>query len=141
MNQEQLRKEVLDVMENNKVGTLATIKQNKPHTRYMTFFNDEFKMYTPTGKDTYKVDEIEANPNVHILLGYNGDGLGDSYIEVEGKAAINDSDSMKEKLWNDELSKWFESPNDPNYVVLEISPTTIRYMNEGNEHTPSVLEL
>lgn len=140
MEQEQLKKEILSELKESKTGTLATVKNNKPHTRYMTFYNDNLTLYTPTGKDTYKVEEIEQNPNVHILIGYSGEGIGDTFLEIEGTAKIQDSQQIKEKLWNDEISKWFKSPDDPEYIVLEIKPKTIRYMNDG-EDTPQVLEL
>lgn len=137
---EQLKKEILDVLKENQTGTLATVKNNKPHTRYMTFYNDDLTLYTPTGKDTYKVEEIEQNPNVHILIGYSGEGMGDAFLEIEGTAKIDDSAETKKRLWNEEISQWFNGPDDPEYIVLAITPNTIRYMNKGKD-TPQVLEL
>ena len=32
----------LKILKNSLIGTMATIEQNKPHSRYMTFFNDDF---------------------------------------------------------------------------------------------------
>ncbi|WP_100331143.1 pyridoxamine 5'-phosphate oxidase family protein [Bacillus xiapuensis] len=140
MNKEQIMQKIKQVLDEQPVGTLATVKKNKPHTRYMTFFHDELTLYSPTGKDTYKVEEIEENPNVHILLGYSGNGYGDAFLEIEGTAVITSSSDLKQKLWNGELSKWFKSPEDPNFVVLKITPSVIRYMNDGKE-TPQVIEL
>ena len=137
---EQLKTEVLNILKESKTGTLATVKNNKPHTRYMTFYNEELTLYTPTGKDTYKVEEIDQNPNVHILIGYTGEGIGDTFLEIEGIAKIDDSQETKDRLWNEEIAKWFDGPNDPNYIVLKITPSTIRYMNK-EEETPQVLEL
>ncbi|MDV2684570.1 pyridoxamine 5'-phosphate oxidase family protein [Alkalihalophilus lindianensis] len=139
MNQEELRNKILDVLKNQKIGTLATVKNNKPHSRYMSFFNEDFTLFTPTDKDTHKAEEIAENPNVHILLGYEGEGLGDKFVEVEGQATIRDSDELKKKIWSDSFSRWFEGPEDPSYIVLEIKPTMIRLMNAGEE--PQVLEL
>ncbi|KIL78845.1 General stress protein 26 [Bacillus badius] len=139
-NMEKLKTDILHILKEHKVGTLATVKNNKPHTRYMTFFNDDLTLYTPTGKDTYKVEEIEKNSNVHMLIGYSGEGRGDSFLEIEGTAQIDDSRETKERLWNEEIAKWFNGPEDPEYIVLQITPSTIRYMNDG-EKTPQVLEL
>ena len=61
----------------------------------MTFFNDELTLYTPTSGKTEKIDEIEKNPNVHILIGYDNEGLGDSYLEISGTSKINDSQELK----------------------------------------------
>ncbi|MGD6896141.1 pyridoxamine 5'-phosphate oxidase family protein [Bacillus infantis] len=129
MTNNDVKEKVLKILEDNKIGTLATVKSNKPHTRYMTFFNDELKLYTATSKETDKTEEIEENPNVHILIGYDGEGLGDAYLEIEGRASVNASEELKEKIWNDHLKPWFDGPNDPNYIVLEIQPTDVRVMN------------
>ncbi|WP_261134857.1 pyridoxamine 5'-phosphate oxidase family protein [Bacillus sp. Marseille-Q3570] len=140
MAQKDLKEKVLSVLDRSKFGTLATVKNNKPHSRYMTFHHDGLTLYTPTDKDTHKAEEIDENPNVHILLGYNGDGLGDAYVEVEGKAVIKKDGGLKEKLWTSHMEKWFEGPDDPNYIVLEIQPTLFRLMN-SDEKSPQVLEV
>jgi general stress protein 26 len=139
MNQQLLKEKIKDVLGESKVGTLATVVDNKPHARYMTFFHEELTIYTPTSKETYKSEEIEKNANVHILLGYEGEGMGDAYIEVQGKAAIREEQSLKDKFWNERMKKWIESPNDPEFIILEIKPETIRLMNDNGE--PEVLKL
>ncbi|MCM3594839.1 pyridoxamine 5'-phosphate oxidase family protein [Metabacillus idriensis] len=140
MDKQKLNKEVLDILEKHKVGTLATVVDNKPLSRYMTFFNDELMLYTPTNKNTHKAKEIDENPNVHILLGYEGEGYGDSYIEFEGKASISEDQELKDKIWNDHMKNWFDGPNDPNYIVLAIKPNKIRLMNSEHE-SPQTLEV
>ena len=60
----------------------------------MTFFNDEFTLYTATSKQTQKVDELEANPHTHILIGYDGGGFGDEFLEIEGTVTISDDESV-----------------------------------------------
>lgn len=140
MDKQKLNNEVLDILEKHKVGTLATVVDNKPHSRYMTFFNDELMLYTPTNKNTHKAEEIDENPNVHILLGYEGEGYGDSYVEFEGKASISEDQELKDKIWNDHMKNWFDGPNDPNYIVLAIKPNTIRLMNSEHE-SPQTLEV
>ncbi|MCD7035161.1 pyridoxamine 5'-phosphate oxidase family protein [Metabacillus sp. GX 13764] len=140
MNQQELRDSILGIIEKNKIGTLATVKNNKPHSRYMTFFNESLTLYTPTNKETHKADEVESNPYVHILLGYDGEGYGDKYVEIEGKVSIRDDEELKHKLWNDHMKPWFEGPNDPEYIVLEIKPSKITYMNANGE-SPQTLEM
>ncbi|MCA0989356.1 pyridoxamine 5'-phosphate oxidase family protein [Guptibacillus algicola] len=140
MSQTEVKNKVLEILESDYVGTLSTIKDNKPHSRFMTFFHEDLTLMTPTSRETHKVEDIKENHNVHVLLGYDGKGWNDRYIEVQGTVEIDDSKETKEKLWGDMLSKWFESPEDPNYIVLKITPETIRLMNEG-ENTPETLEL
>lgn len=140
MSQSEIKNKVLSIFDSHYVGTLSTVKDNKPHSRFMTFFNDELTLMTPTSKETHKVEDIEQNKNVHVLLGYDGEGWHDRFVEVQGQVTIDDSKETKEKLWGDELKRWFDSPEDPNYIVLKIKPDTIRLMNEG-ENTPETLEL
>lgn len=140
MSQEELKQKVLNLLDEQKVGTLATVEQDKPHTRYMTFFHEGLTLYTPTSKETHKAEEIEKNPNVHILIGYSGEGFGDTYAEIAGTASLTDDPELIDRLWSDEMEKWFKGKDDPNLVILKIDPTSIRYMNEGSR-TPAELSL
>ncbi|UOQ91738.1 pyridoxamine 5'-phosphate oxidase family protein [Halobacillus shinanisalinarum] len=141
MNQRELKEKIFDIMKQHRVGTLATVKNGKPHSRFMTFSNDdEFTFYTPTNKETHKTEEIESNPNVHILIGYEGEGFGDVYLEVEGQAKIRDDQKMKDSLWNNHMERWFSGKDDPEYIVLEIYPENIRLMNSDTD-TPERLDL
>lgn len=140
MSQKELKQKVLNLLDEQKVGTLATVEQNQPHTRYMTFFHEGLTLYTPTSKETHKAEEIEKNPNVHILIGYSGEGFGDTYAEIAGTATLTDDSKLIDRLWSDEMEKWFKGKDDPNLVILKIDPTSIRYMNEGSR-TPAELSL
>ena len=113
------KKSALKILEESYIGTMATVQQNKPHTRYMTFFNDEFTLYTATSKQTQKVDELEANPHTHILIGYEGEGFGDEFLEIEGTVTISSDEQLKEKMWNKHLKPWFSGPEDPNLVIFK----------------------
>lgn len=123
----------LKILQESLVGTMATIQQNKPYTRYMTFFSDEFTLYTATSKQTHKVDELEVNPHTHLLIGYDGKGFGDEFLEIEGTVSISDDESVKAKIWNEQMKPWFSGPEDPNLVILKVQPQTIRLMNKKGE--------
>ncbi|MBU8741016.1 pyridoxamine 5'-phosphate oxidase family protein [Bacillus licheniformis] len=140
MEQQQLKNKVLDILDHHKIGSLATVESGKPHSRYMTFFHDGLTLYTPTSDETHKAEEIDNNPNVHVLLGYNGEGLGDAYLEITGTAKLNHSKDLKDKIWDERLEQWFDGKDDPNLTVLEIEPSEIRLMNEG-ESTPVTLDM
>lgn len=130
---EDLKEKVIRIISDHKTGILSSVENNKPHSRYMTFYNDDLTLYTPTKFDTEKVDEIEKNPAVSVLLGYEEKGSNDAYVEITGKSAINKSQTLKNKYWDETFNKWFEGPKDPNYVFLEIKPETIRILNTHGE--------
>lgn len=140
MTQQEIKSAIENILNNSSVGTMATVQHNKPHSRYMTFSPNGFNLYTATDKHTHKIEELEKNPFTHILLGYEGDGYGDDYVEYEGKVHITDSLELKKKLWNPNMEKWFDNANDPNYIVLEISPEKIALMNKSGVE-PRILEL
>jgi len=129
LNQDNLKQKALEIIANHRTGVLTNVENNKPHTRYMTFYNKDLTLYTPTQLDTEKVHELEKNPSASVLLGYEDKGLNDSYIEVSGKTIINQSQDLKQQFWDDSFNKWFAGPDDPNYVLLEVQPETIRILN------------
>ncbi|MBY7145026.1 pyridoxamine 5'-phosphate oxidase family protein [Virgibacillus sp. NKC19-3] len=140
MSQQAIKETIDKILRGSYVGPMATVKNNKPHSRYMTFFNEGFTLYTLTSKETDKAEEIKANPHTHILLGYEGEGFGDEYVEYEGKISFTNSDDLKKELWNDTMKLYFEGPEDPELVLLEINPIAIRVMNKKGE-APKELEL
>lgn len=54
-------------------------------------------------------------------------------MEISGTSKINDSQDLKDKLWNESFEDWFEGPKDPNYLILQIKPESIRLMNNNGE--------
>ncbi|ARF15964.1 pyridoxamine 5'-phosphate oxidase family protein [Sporosarcina ureae] len=124
---------VQKILDESMIGTMATVDNNKPYSRYMTFMSDGLTLYTPTNKQTEKVDELEDNPYTHILLGYEGEGFGDAFVEYSGRVTISDDDSLREKIWNDHMKAWFDGPEDPNLVILKIEPESIRLMNKSGQ--------
>ncbi|MCI2254988.1 pyridoxamine 5'-phosphate oxidase family protein [Domibacillus sp. PGB-M46] len=135
-----LKDQIASIIDSNLVGTMATIHDNKPRSRYMTFFNDDLTLYTATSKDTHKTEDIEQNPYTHILLGYNGEGIGDEYVEIEGKVTESDDEGLKKKVWNEHLESWFDGPEDPKLLILKVTPEQIRLMNKKGQ-PPQTLEL
>ncbi|MBA9026071.1 pyridoxamine 5'-phosphate oxidase family protein [Peribacillus huizhouensis] len=133
MNQQDLKKQVLKIISNHRAGVLSTVENNKPHSRYMTFYNEDLTLFTPTQADAEKIDEIEKNRSVSVLVGYEGKGIGDTYVEISGTSIMNDSEHLKKQFWDESFKKWFDGPEDPNLVFLQIQPETIRILNNNGE--------
>src|SRR6476620_6485365 len=95
------------ILDESYIGTMATVQQGKPFSRYMTFFNEDLTLYTATSKKTDKVEELEQNPHTHILIGYGGEGFGDEYLDIMGTVKISDEESIKEKVWNEHMKPYF----------------------------------
>ncbi|WP_035051315.1 pyridoxamine 5'-phosphate oxidase family protein [Carnobacterium pleistocenium] len=119
------RDKALKIIEKNTVGTMSTVSVDKPVSRYMYFFNEGFILYTLTDKRTHKVEDLEKNPNVFILLGYDTGLLNNKYVEIAGQVSITDDQSLIEHLWSPYMNAIFDGKDDPNIVVLKILPDTV----------------
>ncbi|OIJ13570.1 hypothetical protein BKP37_09795 [Anaerobacillus alkalilacustris] len=133
MNQNTLTQEVTNIIDQNHVGVLSTMQANKPYARYMMFFHDQQQLYSVTNKETHKVEEIEKNPNVNVLLGF--DEKNTQYIELQGKASIIEDKEIKKKCWDEQLTPWLEGPDDPEYCLLKITPEHIELIQGNHEKT------
>ncbi|EIT84689.1 putative general stress protein 26 [Fictibacillus macauensis ZFHKF-1] len=138
MNEQAFKDQIKQIIDTNPIGTLSTVSQNKPHSRYMTFWREENQttLLTATSSETHKVDEIEENPHVHVLLGY--EKITDPYIEMQGTVTIRDDKALKHKMWNEKMEHWFSGPDDPTYILLEITPTVYRLMNSSEKEPVTV---
>jgi general stress protein 26 len=135
MSQQDLKKQVIQIISDHKIGVLSSVENDKPHSRYMTFYHEDLTLFTPTKMDTEKTEEIKKNPYVSVLLGYEEKGQSDAYVEVLGTSTINGSEDLKKKYWDEAFNQWFQGPEDPNYVFLQIQPETVRLLNLNGEKT------
>lgn len=129
---DNLKEKVIEMIDKDHVGVLSTLQGNKPHARIMMFFHDDLQIYTVTNRKTHKVEEIQSNPNVHVLLGFQKEG--NEYVELEGVASIVEDPALKQKYWSDQLKPWLDGPDDPELCLLEINPEHIELV-QGNSET------
>ncbi|UOQ49689.1 pyridoxamine 5'-phosphate oxidase family protein [Gracilibacillus caseinilyticus] len=138
MSKEKAIKTIKDVLNVSKVGVLSTSYNNLPNSRYMMFYNDEEVLYTKTSKDSFKVDEIESNPHVHILLGYE-ETKNHRFVEYTGKAEIVEDQETIDWLWEKQDKSFFKSKDDPELIVLKMTPSEIRLLNDDELDTPKTV--
>lgn len=129
MDKKDLEVRIIRAIDNNKFCSLATVENGKPKQRYMAIFNDGFNIYLGTNRKTHKVEELEGNPFVSLLLGYEAVNSKE-IVEIEGTCKISEDDDLRKKVWNDDFKKWFKGSNDPDFVVLDITPTRIQINGE-----------
>lgn len=138
MDNKQLEQTIIKALDDNKFGSFGTIEAgNKPKVRYMAVFHDGLNIYLATNRKTHKVEELKDNPNAFLLLGYETGG-GKDVLEIEAMVDITKDETLRSKVWNKELEKWFKGPDDPDYVILELTPTRIEY--EAKDHKREVWE-
>ena len=132
-----VREELLEVLNREKLGTMATVENGKPYSRYMTFQHEDFVLYTVTNKHSEKMEELRKNPYTHILYGYENGGFGDSYVEIEGKLTEVHEEGIKNKIA--EIFTSIFIGNQDEMVTLKIEPIRMRLMNKKGQ-PPKELE-
>ncbi|MCL6460194.1 MAG: pyridoxamine 5'-phosphate oxidase family protein [Gorillibacterium sp.] len=127
MDRNELEKAIIDTLDDNEFGSFGTIEgEKKPKVRYMAVYHEGLNIHLATDRKTHKVEELEANPYVCLLLGFEAGGSKD-LLEIEATAVVTKDETLREKVWNKQLKKWFDGPDDPNYVILDLAPTRIEY--------------
>ncbi|GAB6992178.1 pyridoxamine 5'-phosphate oxidase family protein [Paenibacillus pini] len=128
----KLEQEIAKIMDHNKFCSFATVEGNKPKQRYMALYNQGLSIHLVTDGKTHKVEELEENPHVSLLLGYEAGGSKD-VVEIEGTCSVTKDDELRERIWNDDLKPYFSGPEDPNYVILEVKIGRIVYTDKDGD--------
>ena len=128
-------RELASKLKDIKIAMLTTITaEGKSHSRPMYTFEmkDDGIIWLFISKDSRKVQEIQANPNV--VLNYSNP-QHDLYVAVNGLAEISEDTSKIEELWSDRFKMWFPyGKEDPNLCLLKIDPQEAEYWD-----TPDLL--
>lgn len=123
----------LQILNENSIGVMATNNNGVPNSRYMTFDYVQSKLYTVALEDSDVVREITEYGGTHILLGYESDGILETFLEIEGNAATTLNDVVKQQL----LEKYPEHA-DGNFVLIQVTPTRMRIMNKNGKNQEEI---
>ena len=82
-----------------------------------------------TNRESGKVDEIKADDRVY--LGYTN-GSGSEWASINGRARVVDDDAKRRELWTPLWKKWWEGPDDPRIVLIEVFPESAEYWDQGS---------
>jgi len=87
MEREELKSKIIEVVEQSKLGSVATIKDGKPWVRYMVVHHDEnLTLYTSTFIGSRKVEQISKDNNVHVTVGGDPKNLKTAYVNIQKPA-------------------------------------------------------
>ena len=96
--------------------------RSRPMAAYVE--REEGRVYFLTDKDSYKDEEIAADPNVNLAF---ADAGSHTYVSVTGRATLsNDRDKIRD-LFNVPAKAWWDSPEDPAIRLLSIEPKDAQY--------------
>lgn len=141
MDKETLKDKIAEVIDNAKLGSVATIKDGKPWVRYMVIQHDEnLDCYSSSFASSRKVEQINKDENIHITIGGDANDFSKPYLNIQATAQVLSDLETKKKIWTDHLKKYFSGPEDPNYVVIKYLPQFIEYMIPGSMQ-PEIYEV
>jgi len=136
---EEVKERALKIMDKKDVGVLATIADNKPVARYMSFYSEGFNLYTITDKRTEKVEDIQNNPHVFVLLGHEEGMFDKDYVEIEGTVSTSTDQEIIDKAWNKYTDKHYSSKDDPNILVLKIEASKVNLKNRTGSEIQEII--
>lgn len=84
---------------------------------------DDGAMYFSTAVDSPKVEELEADPHVNVVM-----QDGRRFVSVSGTATVVRNRALIERLWRPAWKVWFpQGIDDPSLCLLRIDPTEAAY--------------
>ncbi|SDT13920.1 General stress protein 26 [Paenibacillaceae bacterium GAS479] len=132
-NRAELEEKIVTRLHKETYGVFSTVEEDKPRSRYMAVFHDGLTVLLLADRRSYKVDQLEKNPHANLLLGLEGHLWPKDIVDVQGKASISSDKSIIHDLWEKDMNRYWDGPDDPNIVVLKLEPDTI-ILTEGHNN-------
>jgi general stress protein 26 len=122
-----LKEKILEVMGGVHVGAVATVDAGKPAVRFMALRGqDDLTIVGATTKGSRKVQQIKSSPDVAISIWSCGE-YSDPYVVIRAKGEVHEDRATKQQYWNEQWAAYFQSVDNPEFVVLTFVPQTIEY--------------
>jgi len=128
-----LKERIFEMGKDLQLINFATLTlEGRPWVRYVVGKADKDLLFRfCTHKETRKVGQIRKNPQVHLSLGAATLETADHWLQVEGTAEISTAKAERESFWFDELKNYFSGPEDPNYCIVIVRPSSIEFGTMG----------
>jgi len=123
----ELKDKILGVIGGEHVAAVATVSEGEPKVRFMALAgNDDLSLMGATMKSSRKVQQIREKPVVAISI-WSGENYSDPYVVMESRAEVYEDLNTKKLFWNPNLEPYFQTPENPDYVVVKFVPQRIEY--------------
>ncbi|ARC55581.1 General stress protein 26 [Frondihabitans sp. 762G35] len=115
---------VADVLDKARIGLLTTLDEHgRLVCRPLALVDRDFdgSVYFFVDKDSHKVHDIDANPEVNV-----GVDTGKGWLSISGTASITTDAAKIDALWNTGAEAWFDQGrDDPAVALLEVDAHSI----------------
>lgn len=135
-----LKAELQNMLDSPQLMSFATVSEDgKPWVRYVVGkANRDLEIRFATFANSRKVAHVKRMDEVHLTCGANSPESVEPYLQIQGKARIEDSEAERNAIWHDGLLEYFSGPDDPNLVICVVTPYRIE-LNIG-EMNPTIWE-
>ena len=128
LTETEAREKVFEMIKDIRVALLVTYDNDKRlAARPMSAQgkDNQGNLWFFTAKDSPKITEITANPNV--LLSYS-EPSDQNYVSLSGTAEIIDDQAKINEYWTEAAATWFpKGKTDPNICLIKIIPERAEY--------------
>lgn len=126
---EEIIKNAQELLTKNPMISLATITADgKPWVRFvMARVDEDLTIRIATSATSRKVEQIRANPEVHITGGVSSLPEARAYVQISGRAEISTDPHLKKVFWTDQLKAYFSGPEDDKYAVVVVTPYRVEH--------------
>lgn len=95
---------------------------------------DAARLWFITSNDSGKLAELTEFPNVNVAM-----QDGSHFLSISGTARTSKDRARITELWSEEHEAWFEGPDDPEVILLEIVPTYAEYWDGSGLQAVKIL--
>lgn len=117
-------KTVADVLDKARIGLLTTLdEQGRLVSRPLAIVDRDFdgSVFFFVAKDSHKVHDIDANPQVNI-----GVETSKGWLSISGTASLTTDAAKIDALWNTGAEAWFDQGrDDPQVALLEVDAHSV----------------
>jgi general stress protein 26 len=122
------KEDVIDLIKDAGYCILATADEGVPKVRpMMPYLNEDGNLLAALLSHARMIPQIQKNP--HVELCFVDRKM--CFARIAGKAVVSADPQKKEIVWNNipMLRQYFSSPEDPNFILVEIFTDTIEAMS------------
>ncbi|HOO55036.1 MAG TPA: pyridoxamine 5'-phosphate oxidase family protein [Methanothrix sp.] len=123
----ELKDKILEVIGGEHVAAVATVSASEPALRFMALEGkDDLSLVGATMRSSRKVQQIKEKPVAAISV-WSGESYSDPYVVIMSRAEVYEDLKTKKIFWDPRLEPYFQTPENPEYVVLKFVPNRIEY--------------
>ena len=122
--------EALGYLEPIGVSYVATCVDDQPYVRAMMLIYRDERIFFATGSTDNKVGQIARNPRTEVCIGIGED---EGSLRLRGSLSFVHNEDTRAEIHGCAgfIQGFWESPEDPDYVLMEFKPESFELMRPG----------